>query len=487
MFKSIKTRLTLTIAGILLLVFLVQIGVNFLLAGKYYLYQKQKMIRNVFEELKSQAGTSENLIDLLRRLEIENNVDFILGDENMNPLYASRMAFTEEFPMDPRKKTTVFDIKKYPKEYYQSDPPMVLRTDAVDGDRLRLLGQVESGGTVYYIIIRVSVKSISADRKSTNLFVLYITSFAMLVGGALVYAITGQLTRPIEEINKVAVDVSRLDFSSRVPVNKRKDELGSLAKNINIMSDRLESDILRLQEANKRLEQDNEYMNRLDEQRKEFIANISHELKTPLAILTGYTEMLSSDVPGIDKSFYYDTILDETRKMDILIKNLLSLSNMENSLAMLKTEEVDLAELTERIFKKNSLLMQKKEIVGEFRAEPCKAVAGDVYYLEEAITNYLSNAIAYTDAGHRIIVKVEPSEEEAVLSVYNDGRKIEQDHMDKIWNSFYRADKSRTRTSQNNMGLGLYIVQSIMTAHHGRCGVINREHGVEFWLSLKTV
>lgn len=477
----------MTIAGILLLVFLVQIGANFLMAEKYYIYQKQKLIRSVFEELKSQARTSENIIDILRRLEMENNVEFVLGDQDMNPLYISRMVVTEELPMDPRKKTTAFDIKKYPKEYYRSDHPTVLRTDAIDGDRLRLLGQVESGGSVYYLVIRVSVKSISADRKSTNFFVLYIASFAILVGGSLVYTITRQLTRPIEEINKVAVNVSRLDFGTRVSENKLKDELGSLAKNINIMSDRLESNILRLQEANKRLEQDNEYMNRIDEQRKEFIANISHELKTPLAILTGYTEMLSSDVPGIDKSFYYDTILDETRKMDILIKNLLSLSNMENSLAMLKTEEVDLAELTERIFKKNSLLMQKKKIICEFSTEPCKAVAGDAYYLEEAITNYLSNAIAYTEAGHRITVKVEPSGEETMVSVYNDGINIEQDHMDKIWNSFYRADKSRTRTSQNNVGLGLYIVQSIMTAHHGHCGAINREHGVEFWLSLKTV
>jgi signal transduction histidine kinase len=294
-----------------------------------------------------------------------------------------------------------------------------------------------------------------------------------------------QLAKPIEEINKVAINVSNLDFSIRAKEVRRKDELGSLAVNINIMADRLKGNIDYLKEANRKLELDNELMNQVDEQRKEFIANISHELKTPLAILSGYAELLNNDVPGIDKTFYFETILDETHKMDILIQSLLNLSNMENRLNDLKLVNIDIYEFAERIFRKNEILIQNNGQISSFVGQPCGSVIADPLYLEEAITNYISNAITYTEKDKLIQMSVKRSEEEVVISVFNEGGRISEEHLEKIWNSFYREDKSRTRTEQNNIGLGLYIVRSIMNAHHGKCGVENKANGVEFWISLK--
>ncbi len=481
----------------MLVTFTIQIGANLLSAERYYVYQKIKAVKQVFEEIRDTAASSdEDIIDIIKEKETENNFDYFLADESMNVIYSNRMAVYIGNPFTPPRKVIGFDFRRYPIEDYQSNNPTIQKIGHEDGppldidgagDRIRLLGKLTQGDKTYYIAIRLSVKSIREELRTTNIFFLYISTFALIMGGAMVYFIARQIAKPIVAINQVAVNVSNMDFNTRVPENNLKDEIGSLACNINIMANRLEDNIKYLTEANKKLEEDNIYMNKVDEQRKEFIANISHELKTPLAILTGYTEMLNTDVPGIDKDFYYDTILDETRKMDVLIKNLLGLTNMENSLAQLQTEQLNLVDLTERICRKSDILMKNKGVICEFQSVPCGPVLGDPYYLEEAICNYLSNAIAYTEAGRHIRVTVEPMDGEAVVSVFNEGMNIPEDHLDQLWNSFYREDKSRTRTSQNNVGLGLYIVRTIMNAHHGSYGVRNKENGVEFWISLKEI
>ncbi len=478
-----------------MVVFSLQIAANFLFSEKYYVYQKIKSVKDVYEQIREEAASSdEDIISIIKQKEIETNFDYFLGNEQMEVIYSNRLMVFVGVPDHPVKRLIGFDFRKYPEEAYNGENPTIQKVDREEGppiapeessDRIRLLGKITQGDKSYYFAIRLSIKSISDELHTTNIFILMISTFALLIGGVLVYFVARQIAKPIIAINQVAVNVSNMDFDTRVTENKLKDEIGSLARNINIMADRLQDNIASLQEANKKLEEDNEYMNQVDEQRKEFIANISHELKTPLAILTGYTEMLNADVPGIDKGFYYDTILDETRKMDILIKNLLGLTNMENSLAQLQTQELDLVGLAERICHKNEVLIRNKGILFEFQGKDCGLVLGDPYYLEEAITNYLSNAINYTEAGGQIRVKVEPVEGEVVVSVFNEGINIPEENLDKLWNSFYREDKSRTRTSQNNVGLGLYIVRTIMNAHHGRYGIRNKENGVEFWISLK--
>ncbi|MDD3174062.1 MAG: HAMP domain-containing sensor histidine kinase [Herbinix sp.] len=485
MFKSIKVRLTVTICGILLVVFTIQMAANFLLAERYYVYQKTRMMKEVNKQIINLANTTdENIVVIIRSLVINNNLEILLADENLELIYSNRIMPANP---DPRINGNEFDFEKYPKSYYKTSEPTIIKTDLRDGDRIRLLSKIEREDKTYYLVIRLSVKSISADMKSTNLFILYISTFAIAAGVFMVYFISKQFARPIENINKVAVHISNLDFSVRANEFQRRDEIGSLAVNINKMSDRLEENIVSLKEANKKLKYDIKYMSKIDEQRVEFIANVSHELKTPLAILSGYTEMLNNDVPGIDKTFYYETILDETSKMDVLIKNLLNLSNMENMLTNINPEEIDISKLAEQIYRKSVILMDNKEIISEFCSAVCNKALVDPLYIEEAINNYLSNAIFYTQKGHKIKMKVEQPGDDIVISVFNEGINIEEANLEKIWNSFYREDKSRTRTSQNNVGLGLYIVRTIMNAHQGKYGVINKKDGVEFWLSVKSL
>ncbi|MGB4658611.1 MAG: HAMP domain-containing sensor histidine kinase, partial [Mobilitalea sp.] len=408
MFKSIKTRLTVVICGILLLVFAIQLAANFLLVDKYYTYQKSKIVQTVYDEITREIASSEDsLVEIIQNLDVDNNLEFIVADEELNFLYTNRNMPMKEDIVDPHKKNTDFDFSLHSKDFAIDAKPAFVKASTFESDKIRLLGIIEDQDAKYYLVIRISVKSISSEMKSTNLFMLYISFFAMIAGGILVYILAKQIARPIEDINQVAIKVSELDFTKRMPKTKLKDEIGSLSNNINLMADRLESNILSLQEANKKLEFDNEYMNKVDELRKEFIANISHELKTPLAILSGYAEMLNNDVPGIDKTFYYETILDETHKMDRLIKNLLDLSHMENSLSRVSLQEIDLTKLAEHIYRKNTVLFEKSNISSEFYAKPNVKVMGDPLYLEEAISNYLSNAISHTAKGGKIIMNIE--------------------------------------------------------------------------------
>lgn len=487
MFRSIKARLTLTICGVLLLVFSVQMAVNFLFAERFYELQKMSLLKEVYKQITDLTQDSDSTMeDLMNSLDIDNSIEVILADENKNIIFNNRPVLIHPIMDEPHEKEFNFKFEKYPEAYYKTSGPTLLKSDIEDESRIKLLAKLDYQGSIYYLALQIPIKSISREMQSANVFILYMSSIALVISGLIVYFIAKQFAKPIEDINKVAVSVSKLDFKTRAKVTNRKDEIGSLASNINIMADRLEADIINLREANKKLEYDNEVMNKIDEQRKELIANISHELKTPLAILTGYTEMLNNDVPGIDKSFYYETILDETSKMDVMIKNLLNLSNMENKLTHLNIEKIDIAELADWIFRKSSILMNNKGIKNEFISKPCELVMVDPMYLEEAINNYISNAIRYTKEGSWIRMRVEQVKDEVVISVFNEGINIDEAHVEKIWNSFYREDKSRTRTSENNIGLGLYIVRSIMNASHGKCGVINKENGVVFWLALKT-
>jgi Signal transduction histidine kinase len=488
MFQSIKTKLTFIICSILIFVFSMQMAANFLFAEHFYIHQKIKVIQNVYQQIKSTASTSsDSITDIINNLDVDKNIEFILADENMDFIYTSRIIMPRPGAPQPPDSTTDFDFKKYPIEDYINNKVALERSEMPDFGRIRLLGTIKQNNKTYYLTIRISVKSINQDRSSTNLFILYISTFALVAGGLLVYLLAKKIVKPIEDINQVAIHVSNLDFSTRTPDYHSKDEIGSLAVNINTMSEKLEHNILELKNANLKLEQDNEYMNKVDEMRKEFIANVSHELKTPLSILTGYTEMLNSDIPGLDQKFYYETILDETHKMDLMIQKLLNLSHMDHNLANLEYTEINLIELTTRIYHKNMILFQKKGIQSELQCKSCAPVLGDALSLEEAITNYLANAIRHTESGHKIILTVFPQEDEVVVSVFNEGKNIDESQLDKIWTSFYRTDKSRTRTSENNIGLGLYIVQTIMNTHQGKYGVNNKENGVEFWLSLKVI
>ena len=225
----------------------------------------------------------------------------------------------------------------------------------------------------------------------------------------------------------------------------------------------------------------------LDEMRKEFLSNVSHELKTPLALIQGYAEGLRECIHEDEASrdFYCEVIMDEADKMNQMVKKLLTLNQLEFGNEYVAMERFDLTELIHGVIQSSSILLKQNEITLTFKTDIPMYVWADEFKVEEVITNFLSNAIHHAEAEKRIDIKYTQMEDYVRVSVFNTGKQIPEEDLDRVWIKFYKVDKARTR-EYGGSGIGLSIVKAIMDSFHRGCGVINHADGVEFWFELDT-
>jgi two-component system sensor histidine kinase VanS len=305
-----------------------------------------------------------------------------------------------------------------------------------------------------------------------------------IIGSIIIYFFAKRLTLPILKLNDIAQRIAKLDFSQKYPV-KTSDEIGQLGKSINSLSTQLHNAIFELTEANHKLLEDIEQKRKIDEMRKEFISSVSHELKTPISLIQGYAEGLKENVNEDEenKNFYCEVIVDETKKLDKLASDLLDLSQIEAGTFRLERSSFDISKLVATVMEKYRPLFSEKGVHCTLSAEPGLIVFADRFRTEQIIVNYFNNAIHHVDQQRFITISIKSLQEKAIVSVYNSGPSIPPDSLDKIWESFYKVDKARTR-AYGGTGLGLSIVRAIQEQDHNRYGVLNRDGGVEFWFEL---
>ena len=282
--------------------------------------------------------------------------------------------------------------------------------------------------------------------------------------------------------------MARLDFSKKYNLADTDDEINELGKNINTMSDKLESTIKQLRDNNLELEKDIEEKSKIDEMRKQFISDVSHELKTPIALIQGYAEGLVENVNSDDESrkFYAEVILDESNKMDTLVKQLLELMKLEYGKREFNNEDFNIVELINEVIRKCKVMIEEKNIKIEFDSSKQVMVNADDFYIEQVVTNYFTNAIKHANnvnGEKKISIKIEEKENKVRVSVFNTGNNIPEEHLNKIWGRFYKEDSSRNR-NDGGTGIGLALVKAIMNNYKNDYGVINRENGVEFYFDL---
>ena len=227
---------------------------------------------------------------------------------------------------------------------------------------------------------------------------------------------------------------------------------------------------------------------RLENMRSEFVANVSHELKTPLAVVSSQVEMLEYMGDKIDRDYYFSSIHEELDKMSTMVGELLDFSMLDNQLDKMQTGIVNLSEMMEYLLMKYDAVFQKNSIKLEKKIEPDCLTLGNQMYLERAVNNYLMNAFQHTTQGQKIRVCVMKEKKKVRIEVYNDGNLIETDQLDLIWNSFYTfSRKKQDKNSDSelrNIGIGLFVVKKIIEKHKGSCGVNNLSEGVLFWMEL---
>lgn len=338
-------------------------------------------------------------------------------------------------------------------------------------------------------IMSTPLDSIRESTAISNRFLMYVGLVVILAGSLAVSVITGRMTAPIHRLSQLSERMSNLDFEAKYRETKASTtEVDTLGNSMNRMSDNLKAAIDELRSANSRLQKDIEEKIQIDEMRKEFIANVSHELKTPIALIQGYAEGLVEGMAEEKESrdYYCSVIMDEAGRMNRMVKQLLTLTALEFGREELSLAPFDLTELIRGVVGAASLVAEQKGIQTELLVKEPLWVRADEFKIEEVITNYFNNAMNHADGEKRITVSAELIGEgrRVRVTVFNTGKPIPEESLPNLWTKFYKVDKARTR-AYGGSGIGLSIVKAILEAHHQEYGVENREKGVAFWFSLE--
>lgn len=481
--RQITSIVSILVAGAILLCWVL----NTTLLPRYYMHNKKHVLMENYETI---SNASEQ--DKLESDEFTVTFDNLCSNGNIMTLILQ--------PDGKVLRSSVNDLDALRGELwnvllhtddmevlYSNDQYQLLRKNdtRLDSEYLVLVGVLENGDM---ILMRTAVESIRESAAISNRFLLFVGAAAIVSSLLVAFFTTRHITKPLQQLTDISKRMVDLDFNAKYESNRSNSyEVEELGNHINRLSENLERTISELKTANVELQDDIEKKIQIDEMRKEFLSNVSHELKTPLALIQGYAEGLQECIndDAESREFYCDVIIDEADKMNRMVKKLLTLNQLEFGNDQVVMERFDMTELVRGVANSTKILMEQKGIRLELDNLEEAWVWGDEFKVEEVITNYMSNAINHADGGKVIRVFYTRFEDKLRVSVFNTGQPIPEDDIDKIWVKFYKVDKARTR-EYGGSGIGLSIVKAIMDSFHQQCGVINHEDGVEFWMDLST-
>ena len=350
-------------------------------------------------------------------------------------------------------------------------------------DYLECWGRFDNG---CFFLIRTPMESIKDSVSISNTFYLFVGVVIIILSGIVIWIVTKRITKPIIELTDQSKKMSELDFEARY-TSQANNEIDELGANFNAMSAQLERTISELKSANLKLTRDIEDKVKIDEMRKEFLDNVSHELKTPIAIVQGYAEGLRDEISEDPETMkmYCDVIIDESRKMNRLVQSLLHLNQLESGNEVPDMTRFNIIPLIRGVIASMEVLFSQSEVQIDFDDSRNIYVWADEFNTERVVTNYLSNACHHVDGEKRIKVQLEQLEDlgKVRISVFNTGQPIPEESLQHLWEKFYKVDKARTR-EYGGSGIGLSIVKAILDGMQQQYGVINHEDGVEFWFTL---
>ena len=485
--KSIKIRLAVTYIGIMCLSLAVMLLVNSLFLEKFYLRKKTESLKKVYNTMNDTSDTRyySSLADdeKFKQYCDENNLSMIVVED-----VTSRILFAYAKNSERLYSEIQFgvldDFVRGKREILEATDNYIVekKTDDVKAmDSVNMVGVLDNGNG---FLITTPAQSLKDSALISNVFYLYIGLFTIFISSVVIWFISRHITRPLQQLSELSKEMANLNFDAKY-TSTSEDEIGVLGNNLNRMSGELEKTISELRTANNELQKDIEKKEQIDEMRKEFLSNVSHELKTPIALIQGYAEGLQECINDDQESreFYCDVIIDEAAKMNNMVKKLLSLNQLEFGNDTVNMERFDLTELVKGVVQSAQLLASQKEAEIRFLQEEPISVWGDEFKIEEVVTNYVSNALNHVDFEKKIEIKAVKRGDVVRLSVFNTGARIPEEDLDKIWIKFYKVDKARTR-EYGGSGIGLSIVKAIMDSMNQKGGVINYENGVEFWFEL---
>lgn len=455
---------------------------NTLFLGQYYVWNKSKILSNSYDKINAAAqnGTlDEESFDIeFERLCVNNNLTIMIINPDQTIV---RSSVSDTQTMLKYFMELLISFSETAPKHFVIQKRKDMR---MESDYLVMWGVLSDEKL---IIARSPLESIHESSNLTNRFLFMIGAIAVVCGAVIAGMITRRITNPILELTELSTRMTELDFEAKYMPRKHQNEIDLLGAHMNEMSAKLEHTISELKRANNELLIDNERKTQIDEMRKEFLSNVSHELKTPLALIQGYAEGLQEYIndDAESREFYCEVIMDEADKMNQMVKKLLTLNHLEFGDDAISMERFDLTELIAGVVNASSILIQQNGITVCFSQSQPVYVWADEFKIEEVITNFLSNAIHYAMYEKRIDISYVVKEDCVRVCVFNTGDPIPEEDLDKVWIKFYKVDKARTR-EYGGSGIGLSIVKAIMDSMNRQCGVRNLDGGVEFWIELDT-
>ena len=487
-FKSIRNKLFASLCVIVLLIITFLIILNNFVLGKFYLYNKKKNLKVAYSsinELYNDENSEETINAELDRISIKNDFDILIKDEYNDSVYISNKDFFSGLLqmniMTARSSLNQKSILEKNEKYQISE----IKDNNTNIKYIVFISKLDNG---YKIYIRMPMASIEESVKISNKFLYIIAIFVIIFGGIVLSIVSTRFSEPIEELEDIAKKMANLDFSQKYKISQANDEFDNLGKSINKMSDKLESTIKQLKSTNIELEKDIEEKSQIDEMRKSFISDVSHELKTPIALIQGYSEGLIENVNSDDESrkFYAEVILDEATKMDKLVKQLLELMKLEYGKNKFNNANFNIVELEKEIIRKSEVMIQKENIKVELDEKNAIEVYADEFYIDQVLTNYLTNAIKYCNEINKekkIKITNYVYNGKVRISVFNSSTGLSDEEIVRIWNRFYKIDESRNRDN-GGTGIGLSLVKAIMNNYGNEFGAKNVAGGIEFYFEL---
>lgn len=492
--KSLKIKLTIWLMVMMVIAVLGSALATKLFVNKYFLGQLKVRMIDTYDKINrvfvTEGLTEDDIKNHLSKIAANGDINlFILCEDGK--VYTNTSEKTNMWnSMDSiarlllsgkneKNLSDLFDAKNQGYYIFHQNYDEKMEADFYD-----LVGVLDDGSL---IAIRSSALRLDENVKQTMNFYLKICFVAIFIGCLAMFIVSSAYVKPIREMAYAAERMSHLDFNTKVTTHS-SDEIGILSDSINSMSMELEKNISELKTANAKLTKDIEEKIQIDEMRKEFLSHVSHELKTPIALIQGYAEGLKENIMADPESreFYCNVIIDEANRMNHMVKKLMTLNELEFGSDKLNFERYDVVEQMKNINASTDILLEQKSLKLQFDFEEPIYAWGDEFLLEEVYRNYLSNAIHYGKTGSVIKIWSEVKENNILrIFVFNEGENIPEDELSKIWIKFYKVDKARTREYGGN-GIGLSIVAATMKLHGREYGAYNTDKGVVFYFDVET-
>ena len=468
--NKLTLKLIVVIVATVALIAAIMAPVYFFLQPRMYIARQIRQVAEFSDKLKAVEPFDEAS---LQKFFTDSGATYrvYVFDENYDPLYSS-------FELGNNQKFLMKLFGDKADRFREDSEPFYSKVD--DEPAVRLYTCCETNGKKYNIQIKDSLSGVGVVFDFSNKILGIVVIGYVIICSVVLFLAISPSVKTVKKVTEVAKNISENNLSVRYRGKARKDEIGELTRSVNKMADTIQENINNLENYNFVLREDNSYMKEYEKSRRMLLRNVTHDLKTPLAVISSQVEMISTCQEQEKKDYYYRSAMEEISKMNKMISDVLQMTVDERRLINKDTQELNISELISSQCDSRRAYIESRSLRLCTNITPGLMLNTVKDYVEYVFKNYLSNAVQNADKNTEITVELNKRRSAIRLSVENQGNQIPDDLCDKIWTEAFTTFTENS----DNTGLGLYIVKEISLIEHTDCGFDNTETGVRFWFDF---